>query len=90
MERGLAQAFVADALGLSIGYVSQVERNKRTVSLERLEAWEAVLSLNDTERTKLFQAAKMLPKKTTTQLLKVPEAWDLDFKKVADGNKRRH
>lgn len=73
---------VADAVGLTVAYVSDVERGKRSVSAARLRALADAVDLDTDGRRALFAAAKCLPPSVHQRILRAPEVWDYDLPKV--------
>ena len=70
---------VADAIGVSIAYVSDVELGRRELAPKRLPQFIKVLALTPKERAATYRAVGFLPSGVVERLLKAPELWDVDF-----------
>lgn len=86
---GLTLHDLAHLLGVSIGYVSDVERNVRAFTEERMPEVERALKLSAAERVRFYQLSGVLPKSVTKRLLKTPALWDEDFPALARKISRR-
>ena len=90
IQNGLTQNQVAESLGVTPGYISNVENNRTAMSLRilmyyaRLMGWsldslvgelEAEYSATALDR-KLYEAILKLNKKTKEKLLKTLEIWE--------------
>lgn len=73
----LTLADVARSLGVSVSYVSDVERERRVLSRERLEAFLVACRVprKDARYVRAYQLLGRLPEHVEAKMLKKPEAW---------------
>lgn len=74
-ERGLVLSEIAEAAGLSVPFLSDLERGKRVIGPQRLEALAKALELDSDSFTKLFQLRGCLPPQDEAWLVQHPEHW---------------
>jgi transcriptional regulator with XRE-family HTH domain len=71
----LSQRDLADKLGVTVSFISSVERGVKPLTPERIEAAAGALKLDDDERKALFLSFNKLPPQLTQHLLEHPELW---------------
>ena len=71
----LSQRDLAQKLGVTVSYVSSVERGEKPLTPERIEATASALKLDDEDRKLLFLSFRKLPPQLTQHLLEHPELW---------------
>lgn len=73
----LTLADVARALGVSVSYVSDVERDRRVLSRERLETYLVVCDVprKDARYVRAYQLLGQLPVAVEARVLKDPRKW---------------
>lgn len=71
----LSQRDLAGRLGVTVSYISSVERGVKPLTPERIEAVAEALKLDEEDRKQLFLSFKKLPPQLTQHLLEHPELW---------------
>lgn len=79
---------VARAVGVTVAYVSDVERGTRSVSAERLRAIAKACAMTQDETRAVLRVSGCLPPKVLQHLLKHPEVWGYDLKRVVEALKQ--
>jgi len=74
-ERGLTQGAIASCIGVSVPYLSDLERGNRTFSAQRLSSIAEALHLNTKEVCDLFSSAGCLPPRVVEKILLTPKVW---------------
>lgn len=79
---------VARAVGVTVAYVSDVERGTRSVSAQRLRAIAKACAMTQDETREVLRVSGCLPPKVLQYLLKHPEVWGYDLKRVVEALKQ--
>jgi transcriptional regulator with XRE-family HTH domain len=66
---------VAEAAGVSVPFLSDLERGKRAIGPKRLDSLARALGLDSETYVKLFQLRGRLPPRDETWLVQHPEHW---------------
>jgi transcriptional regulator with XRE-family HTH domain len=74
-ERNLTQGNIAECVGVSVPYLSDLERGNRSFSAERLSSIAGALKLGTEEMCELFSSAGCLPPKVVEKILQTPKIW---------------
>lgn len=74
-QQGKVLSEVAEAVGVSVPFLSDLERGKRTVGPKRLESLIQALGLDSALYVKMFQLRGRLPPSDEAWLVRHPEHW---------------
>lgn len=81
-SRGWVLEQVAKKAGVSVPFLSDLERGKRVIGPARLYALTVALELPDADYVRVFQLRQRLPPKEEKWLLRNPGAWQSRLKKA--------
>jgi transcriptional regulator with XRE-family HTH domain len=73
---------VAEAVGVSIAYVSDVELGRREIAPKRVPQFAKALRLSEKDLAAVYRAAGVLPEGIAERLLKAPQLWNADFEQL--------
>jgi transcriptional regulator with XRE-family HTH domain len=82
LARGLTLLETGEKLGISTTYVHDIECGKRPLILEWIEPFAKLFQLTDERKCDLYAHSGLLPSDVTNSLLRAPEVWGADFKKL--------
>jgi len=74
-QRGKVLSEIAKAAGVSVPFLSDLERGKRAIGPKRLDSLARALGLDPESYVKLFQLRGRLPPRDETWLVQHPEHW---------------
>ena len=73
---------VAEAVGVSIAYVNDIELGRREIAPKRVPEFAKALQLSEENVILLHQKTGVLPEGLLERLLKAPALWDVDLEKL--------
>ena len=82
LRKGLPLRMVAKHVGITVGYLSDVERNMRVLKRARLPQMVAALDLSSEEAVRLFQLAQVVPHNVAERVLLTPELWGVNLRQL--------
>ena len=82
LARGLTLFETAEKLGISTTYVHDIECGKRPLILEWVEPFAKLFGLSKNGTRDLYAQCGLLPAEVTTSLLRAPDLWEADFRRL--------
>ena len=76
---GMSLGQAGQKIGVSIAYLSDVERGRRSVSAQRLAQIATAINMSKSERVRLFVTAGVIPPTVSAHVLAHPKIWDLNL-----------
>ena len=73
---------VQEIVGVSVSYISDVERGAKPLAAKRIPQFSAALALSDHEQQVLYLSVGCLPEGPMGRLLGAPELWNADFQRL--------